>query len=71
MQGTWTNISSSEQMRTIVVGFSDFILMWHHPDQNAWQPALGAVIVSFDPGGEAGDVEDMATGQAANLTIFI
>ena len=39
----------------------DIILM------NGWQPALGTVIVSFDPGGQAGDVEDVAAGQATNL----
>ena len=34
---------------------------------NGWQPALGTVIVSFDPGSQAGDVEDVAAGQAAYL----
>ena len=37
-------------------------------DDDDTAPALRTVIVSLDPGWEAGHMEDMTTGQAADLS---
>ena len=47
--------------------YSGFFLKCYHC-HDEWEPALRTVIVSFDPGSKAGDVEDMAARQAAHLS---